>query len=380
MVYLGRNTLCPASDIPVEPNENSTDMRPELIDILACPECGGELSLSRPVANKEAEIVSGQLVCACGIHYPIIDRIPRLLPRSLWGLVRSRHPEAFSENSPTDSSEFDDQQIQTATSFGTQWEYFSFETDEQWKRDFLIYIDPVTENNLQGIQVLDAGCGMGRHARQAARCGARVVAMDLGIHVEEAIRHIGDAGTVDILQGDIFSPPFRPGTFDQVYSFGVLHHTPDPEKGVRSLSMTLKPEGRLSVWVYGTKKGWHPWHYLRPLARILPFFLLRSACWLSSAILWILFVQPGRFLSWISPEKLGPRTKFRFYQARPFTVLWTDYYDFLAAPLYTTHTEPEVRQWIQNAELLQPLTSQPDQLGGWRATGLAARSPKTPTT
>ena len=55
-------------------------MKRELIDILACPICKGDLELSVKDEN-ETEIVSGSLYChRCNVQYPIADTIPNLLP------------------------------------------------------------------------------------------------------------------------------------------------------------------------------------------------------------------------------------------------------------------------------------------------------------
>jgi uncharacterized protein YbaR (Trm112 family) len=58
-------------------------MKRELMDILACPLCKGDLQLT--VAEEdEKEIVSGSLFCqACNETYPIVDTIPNLLPPEL---------------------------------------------------------------------------------------------------------------------------------------------------------------------------------------------------------------------------------------------------------------------------------------------------------
>jgi uncharacterized protein YbaR (Trm112 family) len=55
-------------------------MKRELMDIIACPLCKGELALA--VAEENAgEIVKGSLRCEkCGVDYPIEDGIPNLLP------------------------------------------------------------------------------------------------------------------------------------------------------------------------------------------------------------------------------------------------------------------------------------------------------------
>jgi len=55
-------------------------MKKELMEILACPMCKGELELSVKEENKK-EIVSGTLYCRkCNHRYPIVDTIPNLLP------------------------------------------------------------------------------------------------------------------------------------------------------------------------------------------------------------------------------------------------------------------------------------------------------------
>ena len=55
-------------------------MKRELMDILACPVCKGELELSVDEEN-ETEIVNGSLYCPnCKVHYPIAESIPNLLP------------------------------------------------------------------------------------------------------------------------------------------------------------------------------------------------------------------------------------------------------------------------------------------------------------
>jgi uncharacterized protein len=55
-------------------------MKKELMDILVCPICKGELKLSVEKVKKD-EIISGSLFCrSCDNTYPIEDTIPNLLP------------------------------------------------------------------------------------------------------------------------------------------------------------------------------------------------------------------------------------------------------------------------------------------------------------
>ena len=58
-------------------------MKKELLEILACPVCKGDLELRVEVEEGD-EVVQGSLGCGkCGVRYPIIDTIPHLLPPEL---------------------------------------------------------------------------------------------------------------------------------------------------------------------------------------------------------------------------------------------------------------------------------------------------------
>jgi len=55
-------------------------MKRELLDILACPVCKGDLTLDVE-AEEGGEIITGSLNCTkCDVRYPITDSIPNLLP------------------------------------------------------------------------------------------------------------------------------------------------------------------------------------------------------------------------------------------------------------------------------------------------------------
>jgi uncharacterized protein YbaR (Trm112 family) len=60
-------------------------MKKDLMDILVCPVCKGELELTVGEEN-ETEVITGSLYCPkCQVRYPIVDSIPNLLPLELRG-------------------------------------------------------------------------------------------------------------------------------------------------------------------------------------------------------------------------------------------------------------------------------------------------------
>ena len=80
--------------------------------------------------------------------------------------------------------------------------------------------------DMSGLRLLDAGCGTGAFAVEAARRGAEVVAVDIApnlIHLaRERTPHIAGGGSVDFRVGDMIDPAL--GTFDYVVSMDALIH------------------------------------------------------------------------------------------------------------------------------------------------------------
>ncbi len=140
-------------------------------------------------------------------------------------------------------------QARTKSVYALQWNTFRVVRPEEDRATFRNRTG-LASDDLLGALVLDAGCGMGRYLRVAAEAGARAVGIDLSRAVEAARDVNADGPGVSVVQGDLLRLPFTPGTFDLVYSLGVLDHTPDPRRAFLGLARLLKPGGRIAIWVY----------------------------------------------------------------------------------------------------------------------------------
>ncbi len=141
-------------------------------------------------------------------------------------------------------------QDRTKATYGLQWNRFRILRPEEDRATFFGRTGQTAED-LIGATILDAGCGMGRYLRVAAEAGANVVGLDLSESTRAAKELTADlADRVLVLRGDLLRPPLAERSFDQVYSIGVLDHTPDPRRAFLSLARLLKPGGRIAIWVY----------------------------------------------------------------------------------------------------------------------------------
>ncbi len=111
---------------------------------------------------------------------------------------------------------------------------------------------------------LDAGAGFGRHAYEAARRGARVVALDYAEAETRTTRatfaamfeanEIADHQLVGVLRGDATRLPFANASFDCVVTSEVLEHIQDDVTALAELTRVLKPGGILAA----TVPSWFP--------------------------------------------------------------------------------------------------------------------------
>jgi SAM-dependent methyltransferase len=104
----------------------------------------------------------------------------------------------------------------------------------------------------RGLRVLEIGCGLGTDGAQFAKAGADYTGVDLtDAAVELARKHFELLGLRgNFRTADAENLDFADGSFDLVYSHGVLHHTPDTARAVREIHRVVKPGGRASVMLY----------------------------------------------------------------------------------------------------------------------------------
>lgn len=296
-------------------------MKKELLNFIQCPDCGKELILENE-SWENNEIKEGLLRCCCGAKYVIDNFIPRFVKSD-------KYVSSFSFEWDVHRKT----QLDSANVGGKM--------EGVTKRSFQSKINFPLQS-LSGKKILDVGCGMGRYAEIASRYGAEVVAVDLSFAVDAAFQNLRDRENVHFIQADIFNLPFQENQFDFVYSFGVLHHTPDCEQAFLALPKFVKQEGRLAIFVYSSyNKGIvymsEFWRYFttRIPKKLLYFFSFISVP------LYYLYKIPiiGNIGKMFFVIPMWPDWRWRIL----------DTFDWYSPKFQSKHTHSEVFRWFQNS-------------------------------
>jgi ubiquinone/menaquinone biosynthesis C-methylase UbiE len=109
----------------------------------------------------------------------------------------------------------------------------------------------------KGKRVLEVGVGLGTDFVRFARAGAVLTGIDLTEAAVAAVRErlAFEGLEADLRVADAERLPFPDGGFDLVYSWGVLHHTPDTRRALAEVQRVLRPGGEARIMLY-SRRSW----------------------------------------------------------------------------------------------------------------------------
>jgi len=203
----------------------------EVLEIIHCPGCKSNLTIDSDFTNGEF-IEQGKCICeSCSEIYPIINDI----------IFFSKTP--ISKASKTQKNVY---------SYWWNESHEDVKYDDESNLKIFNQTIKIDELDIESAVTLDLGCGNGRFSTHIARKNPKLLVLfDLSDGIEKAYQDaLKITKNVIAIQGDILNMPFKPMVFDNVYSWGVLHHTGNTYKAFNHASMLVKPNGKLGVYLY----------------------------------------------------------------------------------------------------------------------------------
>ena len=214
-----------------------------------------EIEYRDPLTKAPLVDNGAKLRCSVsGRSYPIVGKIPRFVP-----------------------------QVNYADNFGDQWNVFhrtqlDRNTETSISRDRLFSGTEWAPEELAGASVLEVGCGAGRFTAEFLKLGTKVWSVDYSNAVEACYKNNMPHENLHLAQADVYNLPFSAGLFDYVFMYGVVQHTPDPQKTIKAIIDMTKPGGRAAFdsYVSCVNNRWTSKYKWRWLTTIIPPRLLRG--------------------------------------------------------------------------------------------------------
>jgi SAM-dependent methyltransferase len=274
-----------------------------------------------------------------------------------------------------------------ADTFGPQWQRYrrvqlDSATGKSHSRDRLLKGTGWSVEELQDELVLEVGCGAGRFTEVLLGAGARVVSVDASTAVDACRETCGAHANLRLVQADLHELPFEPGSFDRVFCYGVLQHTPSPEQAFRKLVEQVRPGGLLAADVYRTREyvdRWSSKRFWRPLTTRLPPDRLRRLIewyiprWLPIDRRLARVPRIGRFLVAVVPC-WNPDGLYELGDDEHLAWTILDTFDALATRYDWPQTIESVSAWCRRVDLVDV-----DVRFGGNGIEINARGPEPPT-
>ena len=170
----------------------------------------------------------------------------------------------------------------TGKLFGDLWHRYDNDLFEQSVNLFAMRFEANgwDLNWFKGKRCLDVGCGGGRYTIAMARLGAEeAIGVDISVSgLADANRRAQNIPNARFVEGSALDLPFEDNSFDFVVCSGVLHHTPNAEKGARQIFRVLKPGGKVYFLLYGTGGlRWPTIMQIRPFAQKVGYDVIDQA-------------------------------------------------------------------------------------------------------
>jgi SAM-dependent methyltransferase len=183
---------------------------------------------------------------------------------------------------------------ETRFAFGENWAKFLRTVDDRRIAESEASLRALIRERLDGLRLLDVGSGSGLSSLAARRLGADVTSFDYDATAVECTRALRERYAANdplwrVTQGSILDRAFLSslGSFDVVYSWGVLHHTGRMWEAIENAASLVGAGGMLVIAIYNDQgRASKMWARVKRAYNMLPAPLRFLVLWPAALGLW----------------------------------------------------------------------------------------------
>jgi SAM-dependent methyltransferase len=231
---------------------------------------------------------------------------------------------------------------------------------------------------VQGKMGLEAGSGSGNDTTAIAmrHPSVEIISLDISEGVYHTYHRTTGLSNVHVVRASVLAIPLKSDIFDFAYSYGVLHHTTDPEGGLREVVRVLRRGGVVSLYLYEDHAD-NPWkaiplrliNAIRVVTTKLNARLLSGLCYLLSPFVVVVFSIPARIMfRYQATRRLAAQMPFNF--GNSLFSLHTDLLDRFGAPVELRYGREKLVALLEACRLSNLITTKLRTIAGWAARGV----------
>lgn len=200
----------------------------KLLQLLCCPKCGADVTSDKSIENINCN--------SCEASYPIINGI---ISFNIEAFENSITAKAFSEQ----WDGYNKGQFESNTVFGL--------SEDDYINHFCYAFNIKDIENFDGL-ILEVGVGSGHliHALAKVAKKATIIGMDISDNLYSLAYLTEKFENLYLIQADLLNPPIKQHSIEYIYTSGVLHHTENTFKSVKSLWNLVANNGEFYFWIY----------------------------------------------------------------------------------------------------------------------------------
>lgn len=263
----------------------------------------------------------------------------------------------------------------TKDTYGLLWEKSGDIVPRRWHFNAMqeVISEPIVRGKI-GIEV-GSGCGYDTYIMAKGNPAVKLISIDISDGIYNTGRLVSALGNVLAARCSALDIAVKESSLDFAYSFGVLHHTPDPERCLREIARILKKDSPAFIYLYEDHSE-NPIKFtalkavtaVRGITTRLPKKMLYLLSWILSPFVFIIFTIPSKIMKNNTATKsIASKMPFNFGTG-PFS-LRGDLYDRFGAPIEYRFSREGMKKLFTDCGFSDIRITRLHDTAGWVAWG-----------